>query len=183
MRKTLLLVIAVASVAAGCQAEGDIWQSMVLPTADVNQAFDAARHVLAEDYAIARATRDEGVIETQPLLIQKTGSDRVAGAYVSSGDIQTFRRIVRCRLHADEQGVIIRIAARLQREGTSQAEMLLLGSEGADTREAGAERRWRYLDPNRTTYWADIGRDAGSEADLLARIRLRIKSPTANPAP
>jgi len=183
MRNALLMVVAAVAV-AGCQSREGAWQSGVLPTSDVRTAFETARAVLAEDYIIARADEAIGRIETRPLLIPKTGSDRKLGAYLSSGDVQNYRRVVVCRIEPGEAGVVIRLAANVQREGTSQAEALLVTSEGGDARQAGAERRWRYLDEQRTTYWADVGRDRDVEADLLKRIRARLSgaAPPAAPA-
>jgi len=174
MGKALLAVLAVAAV-SGCQAQQDAWQSAVLAPANLKAAFEAARTVISEDYVIARADEAQGRIETRPLPVHKTGDERSLGAYLSSGDVQNYRRTVRCRLDPGHAGVVIRLTANLQREGTSQAEALLITSEGADARQAGAERRWRYLDQHRTSYWADVGRDRDVEADLLRRIRARFE--------
>lgn len=175
MRQTLAALMVLGAL-AGCQGEQAAWQSMTLPTTDLPAAFDAAQQVLAEDYTLARASVSEGRIETRPLMIGKTGSDRKLGAYLSSGDTQMYRRIVVCRIEGGQGGTVVYIAANLQREGTSQAETLLISSEGGDDRQAGAERRWRYLDEKRASYWADIGREREVETDLLGRIREKVSA-------
>jgi hypothetical protein len=184
MRRVSIVAVT-ALLMAGCQAQSEAWESTVLLQTSAAAAFVAARDVLAEDYLVARADETAGAIDTRPLAVRKTGAERKAGAYVSSGEVQNFRRIVRCRIEGGQAGAVVRLAAHLQREGTSQADALLIGVEGADERTAGAERRWRHLDPRQTSYWADVGRDREAEADLLRRIRERVRetNPPPTPAP
>lgn len=177
MNKALVAILCTA-VLAGCQADM-AWQTMTLPSANYDQAFQAAKSVLAEDYQIARVDPLTGLIETLPLRFQKTGADRTAGAYLSSGDSQSFRRTVTCRVERAAPGAVVGIRADLEREGTSQAQTLMIETEGADRRMAGAGRRWDEGDSHRATYWADIGRDEQAESKLLERIRQRLAAPPA----
>lgn len=172
----LVLPLVCAALLAGCQADM-AWQSMPLPGTDTDQAFQAAKAVLAEDYLLARADPQTGLIETLPLRFQKTGSERTLGAYLSSGDSQSFRRTVTCRVGRMAGGTLVEIHCNLEREGTSQAQTLIIETEGADHRMAGAERRWEEAEPHKATYWADIGRDEAAETLLLERIRQRLAAP------
>ena len=168
--KRAVLFCATAAVLAGCQSGQEAWQSVMLPTEDFESAFEAARQEIAKDYAIARADPVEGRIETQPVVFSKRGAERTAGAYVSSGAAQVYRRTVACRLERAGSGILARIAVAVQREGTNQAELLTLGYGEEGQRTAGAERRWKALDERQTTYWADVGRDKEAESALLNRI-------------
>jgi hypothetical protein len=172
----MLILIACGTVLAGCQPQGPQWQTAVVPSVDYAEVFQAARSVLAEDYTIARADPLTGVIETEPLPFQKTGSERAVGAYLSSGDAQNYRRRATCRVERGTGGaVVIGVRADIEREGTNQAEALLIGTEGGDRRQAGAQRRWEYGDQRTAAYWADIGRDEEVERQLIERIRQRLE--------
>lgn len=171
--KTLPIVALAVTLLAGCQGPAQ-WQSIVLPTTDRLQAFDAARDVLSQEYIIASADPALGKIQTRPLAVPRRGKDRRPGAYLSSGAVQNFRRTVTCWVTGAEGNVRVRLVAALQRESTSQAATLIIGTQGGDRRGAGAEPQWRYLDDRQATYWADLGRDTKTETDLLRRIRERV---------
>jgi len=166
---------------AGC-ASHEPWQSMVFVATDRDLAFDAALAVLGEDYLIAQSDRASGEIRTRPLMVPRRGTARAAGAYLSSGDIQNVRRTVTCWVDRGEGSARVRLRAALERESTSQAATLVIGTEGGDMRGAGEEPQWRHLDRNQSTYWADIGRDTQAETELLRRIGERI-TPADTTAP
>jgi hypothetical protein len=182
MKRTLLLLV-ICVAAAGCQAQADAWQAMALPSTNYDQVFQAAREVLAEDYTVARADPAAGVIETLPKRFQKTGSERTLGAYLSSGEGQSYRRTVTCHVQRGDGGTVVEVRADLAREGTSQAQTLLIETEGADQRMAGGERRWDAGDPHKATYWSDVGRDEETENALLQKIRDRLAAPATPAAP
>lgn len=178
-----LLVFAALAVLAGCQSQADQWTTMVLPTTDYQAAFDTARDVIAKEYGVASANPTEGRIDARPMPLPHEGNERKLGAYLSSGDVQNFRRTILCRLEPGEAGVVAHVSARLEREGTSQAETLIISSQDHDRRQAGAERRWAYLEPKQASYWADIGRDQTAEQDLVDHIRARIVGAAGAVAP
>jgi len=161
------------AILAGCRGPAE-WQSIVLPTTDRLQAFNAARDVLNKEYIIATADPALGKIQTRPLAAPRRGKDRRLGAYLTSGQVQNYRRTVTCWIAQAEGSAQVRLVAALERESTSQAATLIVGTDGGDRRGAGAEPEWRYLDDRRATYWADVGRDTKAEADLLQRIRRRV---------
>ncbi len=171
--RTLPIVSLVVVLLAGCQGPAE-WQSIVLPTTDRMQAFNAARDVLSQQYIIATADPALGKIQTRPLAVPRRGKDRRPGAYITSGQVQNYRRTVTCWITQAESSAHVRLTAALQRESTSQAATLIIGTEGGDRRQAGAEPQWRHLDDRQATYWADVGRDTKAEADLLQRIRRRV---------
>jgi hypothetical protein len=174
MKKLLIATLLAAPMLAGCATQ-EPWQSMVFVGADRDQAFDAALAVLSEDYLIAQSDRAAGEIRTRPLMVPRRGTARTAGAYLSSGDIQNVRRTVTCWVdHRGEESTRVRLRAALERESTNQAATLVIGTEGGDMRGAGEEPQWRHLDPNQSTYWADIGRDTQAETELLRRIGDRL---------
>jgi len=180
--KTLPVVFLMVAILAGCQGP-DQWQSIVLPTTDRLQAFNAARDVLNKEYIIATADPALGKIQTRPLAAPRRGKDRRLGAYLTSGQVQNYRRTVTCWIAHTESGAQVRLTAALQRESTSQAATLIVGTDGGDRRQAGAEPQWRYLDDRQSTYWADVGRDTKAEADLLQRIRERVAALPEPPLP
>lgn len=175
----VIMTLTLAAALAGCQGQQtlDPWATAALADRTEAEVFEAARSVLAEDYTIARADGAAGVIETRPMVIHKRGDDRAAGAYLSSGDVQVFRRTVVARVEGGQASSVVRLVARLERESTSQAETLLLTTGEDDRRDAGAERRWAQLDRSQATYWAGIGRDHDAEQGLLQRIRRRLATP------
>ena len=113
---------------------------------DFSPVSNAARDVLSQDYIIASADPALGKIQTRPLAVPRRGKDRRPGAYLTSGKVQNFRRTVTCWITGAEGNIRLRLAAALQRESTSQAATLIIGTEGGDRRRAGAEPGWRYLD-------------------------------------
>jgi hypothetical protein len=181
--KRTMLTVAVLAVLTGCQAQRTDWAMVVLPSSNAETAFEAARAVIAEEYTLAQTDAAEGVIVTQPKPFQRTGANRRPGAYLSSGNAQNFRRIVRCYVAGGASGAVIELKVDLEREGTSQAETLIVAGEDSDRRVAGAEQRWAHLGDHRATYWADIGRDEQAEKDLIQRIRSRIEQAVAPAEP
>lgn len=179
--KRIILTIAVLAALTGCQAQRDNWAMVVLPSSSAETAFETARAVIAEEYTLAKADAVEGIIVTRPKPFQRTGANRRPGAYLSSGNAQNFRRIVRCHVAGGTSGAVIELKIDLEREGTSQAETLIVAGEDSDRRVAGAEQRWARLGDHRATYWADIGRDEQAEGELIQRIRSRIER-VATPA-
>jgi hypothetical protein len=154
----------------------EAWQTLVVPQAGFDQTFQAARDVLADEYPIAEAQPADGLIRTEYKRFDKTGAQRAAGAYITGGNAQRHRRRAVCRVLRSPSGGAVELRVDLQRESTSQADTLLLGSEGADRRQAGARRRWEYDDARTSTHWADIGRDTAEESRLLDLIRRRLES-------
>jgi hypothetical protein len=174
--KTAFTLAATLCILAGCQGPAIDWQSELLPTPDLQTGYQAALDVISKDYVVERASFADGKIETRPLIVEKTGNERQLGAYISSGRVQNFRRIITCWIERAPPDLQVRVRAVLQREGTAQAETLFIEQqEGADRRAAGAEGQWRHLDVSRTSYWANVGRDQEVEKQLLSRILARVQ--------
>jgi hypothetical protein len=177
--KMIIGVMAAACLLAGCEAPADNGQTVRLGTTDYQAAFQAAQQVLEKEYVIAKADFVQGRIETKPKMVPRTGKDRRLGALISGGEVQYYRRTVRCFVTREAGGIEVRVAAELERESGAQAQQQLVGREGLGADKMSTESGWRQPGMAADVYWADVGPDAEAESSILKKIEDRVNAGTA----
>jgi hypothetical protein len=171
----MLLLIALAAMAGGCQAGlARPWQEADFPTHDRQHAFDAAKEAISKHFEIAEASWTRGVIETRPQVFDRKKTGTLADVRGAGG---RWRRTVFFELEHSDLTIVGRVAVRLEREATDQAFASARSGgagerpmEGPSSRPYGAQPGARQSEP----VWVETGYDADLARELLAEIGQRI---------
>jgi len=174
MNRCLLLVLAVAAVAAGCQEAMRPWQRQPMPSHDRHRVFQAAREVLEQHFRVAEANVVRGTIETEPQVFDRKGRGTLADLRSAGG---RWRRTVFFRTARSGLTVVGKVVVLLEREATEAALAVAEQHRTApeDELPAASHREAAVGERPKQPVWMEVGEDESLARELLGTIAGRVR--------